>query len=499
MEMRSFEIRATGTQDQPVLEGYAVVYGVPSEPLPFTERIRAGAFKACLDKNPDIPALVGHDMGRVVARTANGTLKLTDDEHGLKVTILPNMDTTDGRDLVASVARRDLTRMSFGFEVRAEEWAMGDNGQPIREVTEADLYEVSVVALPAYPQTEISKRDQTGGKTTMESTNANTMETRTVPETKVNVPEAAIPAAVDEQRAAFQTYIRTGERRALGVSTEAAGGVMAPTAFVAEVLRKRQEVSVMRRVARIIGPINGTQVDIPRNLTGVTASWLAENTAITASDPTFDKLTFVPHKFGALTVVSNELLADGGVDVEALLSQLFGEALGKLEDQAFFSGNGNGQPKGILADASIETVTAAAAAGVAIDDILSLYDAVPPQYRDSAAWIMNPATMSALRKLKDTAGRLMLTSDLTGPAPVTLLGRPVLLSSNMPTVAANAKSILFGDFAAGYIIVDRAGLDVQRSTDRYFELDQTAFRALARTDGQVAIADAVRVLVHPAA
>lgn len=313
------------------------------------------------------------------------------------------------------------------------------------------------------------------------------------PDTRID-PILSTPAP--ETRSAFAAYLRGQpyDVRALSVGTAAAGGVLAPEGFVAELIRALTEQSVMRNVARVMGPISQSSVRIPRNLTGVAAAWVGENQAIAPSDPTFDAVEFTPHKIGAMTLVSNELLADSAVNVEQLLAALFGEAFAQLEDQAFFSGDGVGKPSGILNDPDIQTVTADAGNAVSVDDILNLYDALPPQYRANAVWVMNPATMSHLRKLKDATGRLLLTESLAAAAPTTLLGRPVYLTSHMPTITAGAKTVLFGDVSRAYIIVDRQGIEVQRSADRYFEQDQTAFRAIRRVDGKVVLPDAVRIL-----
>lgn len=486
----------------PRIVGHAAVFNQVADLGFFKEQVAPGAFKDTL--TDDVRALVNHDPGYVLGRTTAGTLRLAEDQVGLAVEIDPP-ETQWAKDLLESIRRGDVTGMSFAFEAVDEAWEVVQGSQ-LRTLKAVKLRDVSVVTFPAYEQTDVSLRAKDHAQKAQERKDSTMEENVRVEETQAEtrqvmaeVAASVLAAPADERRAAFVRFLRTGETRALGEATAAAGGVLAPAGFQAEVLKARQEAAVMRRLARVIGPISNAQLDLPRSLTGVTAAWLAENAAITPGDPTFDKLTFVPHKMGALTLASNELLGDQGVDVEAFLAQLFGEALGKLEDQAFFSGTGTGQPKGVLTDTGVPSVTAAAAAALALDDVLAVYDLLPPQYRDQATWVMNPGTMAVLRKLKDTTGRLLLTSDLSGAAPATILGRPVVLTSNMPALAANAKTILFGDFSAGYLIVDRLGLDVQRSTDRYFESDQTAFRAIARTDGQVAIPDALAVLKMAAA
>lgn len=318
-------------------------------------------------------------------------------------------------------------------------------------------------------------------------------EERTMPETvKVETP-------VSEDLKEFRDYLRGKkvEGRALKSSVEAAGGVMAPEGFVAEVIKKLNALSVMRQVARVV-PIAERSTRIPRLITGVTAAWTEEAAAVAPSEPTFDQVELTPHKLAALTQVSNELLGDAALPVETFLAELFGEELAAKEDAAFFNGDGANKPTGILTDASILTVEAGAV-GITPEDIFALWDALEPQYRANAAWVMNPATLGAIRRLQDSTGRYLLVDSLAAGAPETLLGRPVYLSANMPTIGVGAKSIILADFQRAYYIADRQGMDVQRSVDRYFEQDVTAFRAIVRTDGKVALPDAARILVHPAA
>lgn len=163
IEIRTFtpqiELRADG--DAQNIKGYAAVFNSDSVEFKtffgdFVEQIRPGAFARTLKQNPDVRALVDHDTGRVIARTKNNTLKLTEDERGLMAEIQPN-DTQDGRDIVARVKRGDIDGMSFGFQVVTDKWSMRD-GKEFREILDVDLYEVSLVAFPAYPSTSAQVR-----------------------------------------------------------------------------------------------------------------------------------------------------------------------------------------------------------------------------------------------------------------------------------------------------------------------------------------------------
>jgi len=159
---RAIEKRlATLKPDGSKLVGYAAVFGPLSEDLGgFRERVAPEAFNRSLEDDTDIRALVDHDTAKVLGRTSSGTLKLSTDERGLKVEIdLPN--TTYANDLRALLERGDVSQMSFAFlvEPNGEKWEGRDeSGMRIRILTDVQLIEVSVVTIPAYPDTVAALR-----------------------------------------------------------------------------------------------------------------------------------------------------------------------------------------------------------------------------------------------------------------------------------------------------------------------------------------------------
>jgi uncharacterized protein len=141
----------------PKIRGYAAVFNALSNPLGgFREKIAPGAFRNAVVKD-DVRALVDHDPGKIVGRTKNGTLTLREDQRGLYCEISP-ADTSVGRDLVESIRRGDLDQMSFGFRVVSDNWSKDQSGEPIRELREVSLFDVSVVSFPAYEETSVSMR-----------------------------------------------------------------------------------------------------------------------------------------------------------------------------------------------------------------------------------------------------------------------------------------------------------------------------------------------------
>jgi HK97 family phage prohead protease len=153
-EMRLLEPAQEG--QMPRIVGYAARFNVVSEVLwGFREQIRPGAFTKTIAE-ADVRALWNHDPAMVLGRTKNGTLRLAEDEVGLRYEIDPP-DTNWGHDAVESIRRRDVDQSSFSFDTIREEWSTYDN-MPLRTVIEARLHDVSPVTFPAYPQTSAEVR-----------------------------------------------------------------------------------------------------------------------------------------------------------------------------------------------------------------------------------------------------------------------------------------------------------------------------------------------------
>jgi len=151
VEVDKFEVREDG--DGMHLEGYAALFDSRSENLGgFTEIIKPGAFRASLKARNDIKLLWNHDTGAVLGSTRAGTLVLTEDERGLRVSA-DIANTSYGRDAAELVRRGDVTGFSFGFSMPArggDEWNSEGTERVLKSVR---LHEVSLVAFPAYPET----------------------------------------------------------------------------------------------------------------------------------------------------------------------------------------------------------------------------------------------------------------------------------------------------------------------------------------------------------
>jgi len=151
------ELETREGETAPRIVGYAAMFNKMSEDLGgFREKIMPGAFDGAMAEGADIRALVDHDSGKPIGRTTNGTLKLEQNSKGLKINIKPP-DTTAGRDIAESIKRGDVDGMSFAFRTIEDAWHTED-GQEVRELHKVELFEVSPVTFPAYPDTSVGLR-----------------------------------------------------------------------------------------------------------------------------------------------------------------------------------------------------------------------------------------------------------------------------------------------------------------------------------------------------
>jgi HK97 family phage prohead protease len=191
--INDFEIRNGETGDGMTFSGYAAVFNSDSEPLPFIERIAPGAFNRTLGSRNEIKMFVNHDTSRILASKRAGTLRLTEDAHGLRVDAdLP--DTTDGRDMAVHLQRGDIDSMSFGFSIPKGGDSWSDDGQR-RELHEIRLHEVSIVTgFPAYTATTAAVRslDTLSQRTGLDADALNTSITKLENGEELTTDEAAL-------------------------------------------------------------------------------------------------------------------------------------------------------------------------------------------------------------------------------------------------------------------------------------------------------------------
>ena len=291
-----------------------------------------------------------------------------------------------------------------------------------------------------------------------------------------------------------QKNIRPEIANALQEGTDSEGGYLVPDEFEHTLIEALESENIFRTLAHVIQTASGDR-KIPVVASKGTASWVDEEGAITESDDAFSQVSIGAYKLGTLIKVSNELLNDSVFNLEQYISKEFARRIGNKEEDAFFNGDGSGKPVGIFhsTGGAQVGVTTASTSAITADEVIDLFYSLGAPYRKNAVWVVNDATVKAIRKLKDGNGNYLWQPALTSGTPDTLLGRPVKTSAYVPTIASGAKVIAFGDFGY-YWIADRQGRVFKKLSELYAATDQTGFVATQRVDGKLILPEAIKVL-----
>lgn len=278
----------------------------------------------------------------------------------------------------------------------------------------------------------------------------------------------------------------------LSTSPDTDGGYLVPTDFEHDIVTALEEENVIRKLAKVITTQHERKIPIATGHS--VAQWTAENAAYQESNPTFGQKQIDAFKLTDLCRVSVELLQDSAFEIDKYLMNEFARAFGIAEEQAFCVGTGTNQPTGIFtANGGTVGVTAAANNSITADELINLVYALKSPYRRNAKFLMNDATISAIRKLKDLNGAYLWQPSVQAGQPDRLLGYEIYTSPYVPTMAADALCVAFGDFK-NYWIGDRAGRTVQRLNELYATNGQIGYVATERVDGKVILPEGIQLL-----
>lgn len=324
--------------------------------------------------------------------------------------------------------------------------------------------------------------------------------------------------SADEYRAAFSAWLRSTERTmdltadqrrvlrggfrtnndgqretraALGTTSGGVGGYLIPQGFADVLVRARLQFGGMLQAnTRKFTTDTGNTLPIPMvNDTGNVGALLSENTQITEQEPTFTSKNLGAYTFTSkLILVSYQMLQDSYFDLEAFIGSIAGERLGRSQNSYLTTGTGTSQPQGIVTGATVG-VTAATGGTTTVTyaNLVDLVHAVDPAYRMGAEFMFHDSTLKAIRKLEDSQNRPLWNpgyapgADL-GAVPPSILDFSYTINQDMPVMAANAKSIVFGDMSS-YWIREVKDVTLIRLDERYADYLQVGFFAFQRLDG----------------
>lgn len=196
----------------------------------------------------------------------------------------------------------------------------------------------------------------------------------------------------------------------------------------------------------------------------IAVGYQTEFTDITADSGKFTSVDLSGYLAGALTLIGKSVINNGDIDVVNFIVSEMAEEIAAFLEKELLTGTGSSSATGALN--TTNTLTTAAATAITADELIDLQASVKQVYQTNACWIMNPATFTAIRKLKDGNNRYLLQDDYTSEFPYRLLGKPVYLSDNMPTIAAGAKTVLYGDLS-GLSVNMREDVQIQILLEKY--------------------------------
>lgn len=318
----------------------------------------------------------------------------------------------------------------------------------------------------------------------------------------------------DEYRSAFGEYMRLGkrdltsEKRSVlekrGTSTQVTGtaglgGYLVPELWSNFTLKLMKEYGGMLQVSRILPSVNGDTWHLPKlDVTAQVGGIRTEATAPAVSDMTYTEFTLSSYIYTSYIIkVSAELLNDAAYPVEEDVFGTIASRIGRILNQHFTTGTGTGQPNGVVTATSAGK-TAAANTAITRGEILDLIHSVDPAYRGQARLMFSDPILAAIKKLSLGAGdsRPLWVPSMREGAPDTIEGYPYTINQDMATFGSDNIVMLFGDFSK-YFIRQVQGLNLRRTTERYWDENLVGYEGIGRWDADLADSTAIKHLLLP--
>jgi HK97 family phage major capsid protein len=316
---------------------------------------------------------------------------------------------------------------------------------------------------------------------------------------------------------AFLKYIAKGydaelnafETKSLEVINNSEGGYMLPTELADRIVTRQYDTTPMRQISTVMS-ISTEAVEMLRDTNEPVAQWISElGVPAPTSEGLLGRIRIPVHELYAQPQATQKLLDDAFINVEEWLINKVSAKFSRAENNAFVVGDGIGMPRGFTsytAQAVSDTsrpwgvlqyvptgVNGAFASTSPADCLFDLMHQLRVGYHPDAVWIMPRAVADMIRKFKEnTTQAYIWQPGLQQGQPATLLGFPVVLGEDMPSVSTGSFSLAFGSFKEGYTIVDRIGMRILR--DPYTGAPFIKFRCTKRTGGDVVNFEAIKLL-----
>lgn len=306
------------------------------------------------------------------------------------------------------------------------------------------------------------------------------------------------------ERKAFNKFLRIGEEKmqdaevkALATDSDVAGGFLVPEEMMTTVIELNVLYSPVRQVADVISISKGDTLEIPKEgSTAFAAQWVNERAARTETTAgNFANVRIPTHELEANPWVTQKMIDDSAINIEQYVAKKLGQQFARTEGLAFISGSGVGQPQGLQDTTNgISNVTVTSSDAFTPALLIAFQYALEEPYASNGTWLSKRANFGQIRGLTAATDNFLWQPGLAAGEPPALLGRPYVACNDIPTLSGSSTSsdrvIYFGDFKAGYKIVDRIGVRVLR--DPYTNKPNVEFTTYKRVGGQVVLGEAIK-------
>ena len=516
----------------------------------FTSESELGFYK-------EVPVLYHHGMDKSVGRRVIGLANLVRDDIGLWVEAQLAMRDEYEKEIYM-LAEKGKLGWSSGAVAHMVEREQKNSGTawvktwwvaeasltptPAEPKNIADTIKTSDVTikqsesnddeLPQETEIEVSEAVSVDNTIFSEDTIMDDNDTKDIAELKasiaaltaqINAPavEAAKMAAVVKTRGgdhdggqAFKHWVRTGQMNyytkgneqdwsstktnALNETTTTEGGILVPEGLYTSIIAKRDEMSIIRSNGAMVIQTNLDTVQVPVENARMTTAIVAESGSYVAAEPTFTSNVVPIYKFGNQLRLTDELVADEQTNIMGYLANGLGRAFGLMENQYCIAGTGSSQPKGLLTGGTA-AITAASTTAITAAELISLYHALPEPYTTNPSEVVfmtRNATLGALRALASSSVFTFNLQPQGDQGAQQLYGHKVAVSGYMQAPTTGLKSLLVTNLAAGYIMIERAGMVMQRNPYLLQATGQVALFSTMRFGGTTTVAEATQLLTQ---
>ena len=322
---------------------------------------------------------------------------------------------------------------------------------------------------------------------------------RRAEERAVEVAQAAgsfVPAVEASDDNAILRSIAMGEMRGhefRAALTPTSGSGVVPYDFYNQVFEILQNTNPLFQTSTIINTAGGNTLQVPQVTAYGSYAQVAAGSAIAESNPTLSNINLGAWKYGAIVNLSNEIIADSGVNLLDLVARIGGTEIAYDAGADLTNGTGTVQPTGIVTAAGSGVTGTATTGAPTYENLVDLAYSVAGDQRSRYGFMTSTTALAAIRKIKDGAGNYVFTPSISVDGRDFLLGTPIYENAAMPAVAATAasKSIVYGKLD-DFIVRQAGGIQVSTSTDYAFNQDVTSFRITWRGDSNLGATGSVK-------